>query len=207
MKSAMLVRYARTLLVPMACAASAWLFSSCASTSARMGRVFLDSSTHSDDPPDWARDTKLVWERDGKIILRGSHTVRGDERVNGCYDLVKLDVKETILTEIATTLKGSLDNAQQSMSENAEVVLGKVRSGEYDGQLVGLRFTEEYFERYAVSGVERVDCHILGEIKQADYDRVKRAVVDKVVAVDPRLKEAITQKQVDFFDKSKGPAQ
>jgi hypothetical protein len=178
----------------------AWFFSACA-TRSPMGRIFLDSSTHEDSAPDWARQTRLIWEKDGKIFLRGFHTVRGDERVNGCYDLVKLDVKETILSEIANNVKGSLDNAQQSISENAEGVLGKVRSGEFEGQIQGLRFTDEYFERYAVAGVERVDCHIFAEMKQVDYERVKKAVIEKVVAVDPRLKEAITKKQVQFFHK------
>ena len=127
------------------------------------------------------------------------HNVRGDERVNGCYDLVKLDVKEAMLSEIANNVKGSIDNAQQSISENAEVILGKVRSGEFDGQISGLRFTDEYYERYAIGGVERIDCHIIAEMKQADYERVKRSVIDKVVAVDPRLKEAVTKKQINFF--------
>ena len=51
-------------------AALAWLFSACATTSP-IQRVFLDSSTHEDSPPNWAKTTKLVWEKDGKIFLRG----------------------------------------------------------------------------------------------------------------------------------------
>lgn len=167
----------------------------------KSGRTFVDSTTHSDDPPKWARSLKKTWEDDGKVMIRATHTIRGDERVNGCYDLAKLDGKEAILSEIATDIRGSLDNAQTSLSENAETVLGKVRTGEYAGRLVGLRFTEEYFERYRIVETERIDCHVLGEMKLSDYNMVKKAVVDRVAAVDARVKEAITTKQVDFFRK------
>lgn len=163
------------------------------------GRVFLDSTTHKDDPPSWVKDTKISWEEDKKVLLKASHSVRGDERVNGCFDLSRLDAKEALLSEIANDIKGSLDNANQSLSESAEVILGKVRSGEFSGRITGLRFTDQYFERYFVAGVERVDCHSLGEIHENDYDRIKRNVVHKVAEADPRLKEAITKKQIDFF--------
>jgi len=162
-------------------------------------RVFLDSTTHSDSPPSWAEGTQMVWEDGDTIHLKASHTVRGDERVNGCFDLARLDAKEQLITEIATDVRGSLDSAQQSISENAELVLGKVRSGAYDGRITGLRFAEEYYERYRVGATERVDCHVLGAIGRADYAQVKRNVVERIVAADPRLKEAVTQKQIDFF--------
>lgn len=178
------------------------LLASCATT--RSGRVFLDSTTHRDNPPDWVDRTRTVWEKDGRIYLKASHTVRGDERVNGCFDLARLDSKERILSEIANDVKGSLDNAQQSISESAEVVLGKVRSGQFDGRLSGLRFSEEYYERYRIGEQERVDCHVLGEIRETDYNAVKKSILERVVAVDPRLKEAITKKQIDFFSTRPG---
>lgn len=178
------------------------VLSSCAST--RSGRLFLDSTTHRDNPPDWVDRTRTVWEKDGKIYLKATHTVRGDERVNGCFDLARLDSKERILSEIANDVKGSLDNAQQSISESAEVVLGKVRSGQFDGRLSGLRFGEEYYERYKIGEQERIDCHVLGEIRETDYNAVKKSILERVVAVDPRLKEAITRKQIDFFSSKPG---
>ena len=165
----------------------------------REGRVFLDSTTHSDNAPSWVKQTKVSWEEKDKVFIRSSHSVRGNERVNGCFDLARLDSKESILSEIANDVRGTLDNAQQSISEDAEVVLGKVRSSEFSGRITGLRFSEQYYERYFVGDTERVDCHVLGEIKNADYSRIKRAVVDRITSVDPQLKEAITRKHVDFF--------
>lgn len=162
-------------------------------------RRFLDSTTHEESSPRWVSNLKTTWEDKGKILLKSSHTVRGDERVNACFDLARLDAKETLLTEIAEDVRGTMDNAQQEISENAEAVLGKVRSAEFNGRITGLRFSEQYFERYLIGGVERVDCHVLGEIKESDYNRVKSLVVNKLTAIDPRIKEAISQKHIDFF--------
>ncbi len=170
------------------------------------GRLFLDSSSHEDSPPHWVRGTKAIWEKDGVVYFRSSHQIRGDERVNGCFDLARFDSKEALLSEIANDVKGSIDNAQQSISENAEVVLGKVRSGEFNGRILGLRFAEEYYERYVVGEAERVDCHVLGQIRQADFDQIKRTVVSGVVAVDARLREAIARKHIDFFNRAPADA-
>jgi hypothetical protein len=175
---------------------------SCAS-GPQMRRVFVDSTTHHDDIPDWAKSDKTSWEKDGKIFVMAASNARGTDRVDGCYDLARLNAKEQILSEIANDIRGRLDNAQQSISENAEVVLGKVRSGEFEGRLTGLRFTNSYYERYMLGDMQKLSCYVLSEIRQSDYDSVKRAVVDKVVAVDPKIKEAILSKQVEFF---KGPA-
>ena len=78
--------------------------------------------------PQWVKSTKVIWNENDKIQLRTEHQVRGDERVNGCFDLARLDASENVLTEIADDVKGTIDNSQTSVSENAEVVLGKARS-------------------------------------------------------------------------------
>lgn len=174
----------------------------CSSTPPGQERVWLDSTTHKDNPPSWAEGLKIIWEDDGKVFIRSTQTVRGDERVNGCYDLAKLDAKEAILTELASEVSGSLDNAQQSINENAEIVLGKVRSGEFKGRITGLRHAQQYFERYKVGGTERIDCMVLSEMGREDYDKVKKSVLDQMQKVDERLREAITKKQIEFFDKA-----
>ena len=166
------------------------------------GRQFLDSSTHKDSPPDWVRDTKVSWESKDRINLRSSYTIRGDVRLNGCFDLAKMDGKEAILSEIANEVRGTLDNAQQSLSENAETVLGKARSSEFSGRITGLRFTDQYFERYLVGETERIDCRVLGQVDASDYKRLKRELVDRIAAADPRIKDAIAQKHLDFFKKT-----
>ncbi len=177
------------------------LVAGCTSTPPSMKRVWLDSSTHSESSPSWVAGTKIIWEESGKVLIRSTQTVRGDERVNGCYDLAKLDAKEAILTELASEVRGSLDNAQQSINENAEVVLGKVRSGEFSGRITGLRHSEQYFERYRIGDVERVDCHVLSEMSRQEYDKVKTSVLNQLQKVDADLRKAITKKQINFFEK------
>lgn len=164
-------------------------------------RIVLDSSG---DKPSWTDSPKLIWEEGGVVMLKASHTVRGNERPNGCVDLAKLDAKENLISEIKNDVKGSIQNAQQSISEDAEVILGKVRSSGFEGSVSGLRFYESYWEKYQVGEIEqKVQCHVLGKMKKEDYLATKRSIVHKVAAVDPRLKEAITQKQIDFFSNAK----
>lgn len=170
----------------------------CASVSTER-RVFLDSTTHTDSPPSWVNGTKVVWEEKDKVFVRATHTVRGNERVNGCFDLARLDSKETILSEIVNDVRGTLDTAQESISEDAELVLGKARTSEFKGRISGLRFSEQYYDRYLVGESERIDCHVLGEITQADHSRLKRELIHQIAATDPRIKEAISQKQIQFF--------
>ena len=164
-------------------------------------RRFLDSTFHADNPPGWANNAKTTWE-DGKMVkIKSSHSIKGNERLSGCFDLARLDTKEILLSEISNDVRGKIDNASQSLSENAEVILGKVRTSEFSGKISGLRFTEEYFDRYIVAETERVDCYVLGEISQSDYKKLQSEIVNRVVAADPRLKEAITKGQIDFFSK------
>lgn len=177
---------------------SALISASC-STSPK--RVVLDTSG---DKPAWTESSKLIWEKDGFVMLKASYTVRGNERPNGCIDLAKLDAKENLISEIKNEVKGSIQNAQESISEDAEIVLGKVRSSEFEGSISGLRFDESYWERYQISDADqKVQCHVLAKMKKDDYLSTKLSIVNKVAAVDPRLKEAITQKQIDFFSSSK----
>ncbi|MGK5087857.1 hypothetical protein WDW86_09885 [Bdellovibrionota bacterium FG-2] len=141
----------------------------------------------------------MNWEKDGTIFIKASHTVRGDERVDACFDLVKLDGKEALVSEIQNQMKGQLDHHIGSINESAETVLGKSRSSEFTGKISGMKFTEQYFERYRIGPTERIDCHSLAEVKQADYDAIKRSILEKVESADPRIKEAIAQKQINFF--------
>lgn len=162
-------------------------------------RVFLDSSLRKDSPPDWVNDSKVAWEKNERVFLKSSFTARGNERVGGCFDLARLDAKEKLLSEIKNEVKGSLDNAQQSISENAEAVLGKVRTASFEGNVRGLRFSEEYFERYLIGENERLNCHVLAEITLSDYNHLKQEVLNQLVQVDPKVREAITEKQINFF--------
>lgn len=175
----------------------------CSTLSVMDKRVFLDSTLHEDSPPSWVKSTQTREEKSGTIRIRSTHTVRGNERVNGCFDLARLDAREVILTEIAADLRGRLDEAQQSLSESAELVLTKSRSQTFEGKLNGMKFNEEYFERYRIGDQERIDCFVQAEMSTADYQTLKRAIVDKVTAADPRLKATVLARQIQFFSEEK----
>lgn len=153
-----------------------------------------------DGRPEWVSSTKITWNEGDQVFFRTQYTIRGDERVNGCYQLAKLETKETLLREISEEIRGQIDNAQQSISESAEVLLNQSRASEFGGRVTGLRYVEQFHERYKLDGSERVDCYILGSIKKSDYETVRRAVVFKLVEVDPALNQAMNRKQVNFFE-------
>ena len=162
-------------------------------------KVVLDSS--SDKKPEWVDSSKTTYEKDARIYFRSTYTARGSDRIDGCYDHAKLNGRATVLSEIATDLKGSLNQASESISEDAEDYLTKVQSGNYEGRVVGLRYSEEYFERYAIKDEERIACYVLGEMREVDYNAVKRTVIQKLTTIDSRLKDAVMDKNVDFFKK------
>lgn len=160
-------------------------------------RAIVDSGGA--NKPGWVSSSKISWVEGDQVYFRNQYTIRGDERLNGCYQLVKLDSKEALLREIAEDLKGQIDNAQQGISESAELVLSQVRSSEYSGKIIGMKFLEQYHERYVSGGVERIDCFVLAGIKKTDYDQVKRQVLYKVAEADPDVKRAIKERAVKFF--------
>lgn len=164
-----------------------------------MERRFLDSSNHENKPPLWVKDLDVRSEDETKVQLKVTHTIRGDQRLNACFDMARLDLSEELLKEVAENLRGALDNAETHISEEAEVVLGKVRSSDYSGQLSGVIVKSRYFERYQIKDAERIDCHLLGEISKSDYRKLKQRIIDKLSQVDSKIKEAIAKKQVDFF--------
>lgn len=179
------------------------MITACSSTGPR--KIILDQS--SNNKPAWTNSNKLAWQEEDHIYLRAIHTIKNNERINGCMDLAKLDAKENLISEIKNDIKGSIDNAQQSINVDAEVVLGKVRSSEFQGSISGLRFVEFYWEKYQMGNDEQVTtCHVLSQIKEKDYVKTKKAVLNNVIAIEPRIKEAISRKQIDFF-RERSPSQ
>jgi hypothetical protein len=153
--------------------------------------------------PGWVANTKVSWVEADQVAFRAQYTVRGDERLNGCFQLARLDAKEALLREIAEDLRGQIDFAQEGLSESAELALTQVRSSEYSGKVIGMRFNEQFSERYVTNGVERIDCFVLAAIKKIDYDQVKRQILYKVSEADPDVKKAIKARAIKFFSDEK----
>ncbi len=175
------------------------LLQACSSTSPAK-KVILDESA---SKPSWVTDSKISWEEDSKVRIKSNQQVRGNERLSACYDIARLNAKSSLISEIQENIKGILDSHEATLSENAEVVLSKSRSAEFEGKISGLRFTEEYFVRYLLMSEERIDCLVLSEIAKDDYNKLKRAILYKVEEADPRIKEQIKEKHIDFFKSDK----
>lgn len=173
------------------------LLTGCASMK---NRIFLDSTTHSDSLPSWAKGTTQVWEEDGKVHFHGYQGILGNERITAGLKLASLNAKDAMVTEIASDFRTRVDVAQQSISEDAELVLGQVLTSETSGRITGFRVTDHYYERYILNETERIGCHVLGVISKQNYNKLKSTVFRKIVEVAPVLKEAITNKQIDFFN-------
>ena len=157
----------------------------------------------SKDKPTWVDSNKITWNDGSTVFIRSQYTIRGDERVNACYQLAKMDTKDVLLREISEDVRGQIDMAQQGISEEAEIILNQSTASEYGGKVTGFRFLERYHERYKLGEDERIDCFVLGKIRKGDYERIRRAVVFNVVQADPGLKKALTERQIDFFNNSK----
>lgn len=187
----------KKLLIPLAIGT----LSACSTMEPK--KVIIDKSPF--EKPDWVESPKLTWSDDGRIYFKSSQTIRGNQRLNGCYTLAANQNREQALREMAEEMKGATDEAQTDLNENAELILNKVRSGKWEGRIYGLRDEEHYFERYQFvteateESVERIDCYAVSSMKISDYNRTKNDVVNKVKAVDPKLREAIAKKTVDFF--------
>ncbi len=155
--------------------------------------------------PEWVVSTKVSWVTGDQVNFRSQYTIRGDERPNGCFQLARIEVKEALLREVAEDLRGQIDSAQEGLSESAELALTQVRSSEFGGKVTGMRFTEQYIERYATSGVERIDCFVLAEIRKSDYDAIKRQVLYKIAAADPDIKRIMKNRAIKFFATESSP--
>ena len=125
--------------------------------------------------------------------------MRGDQRINACYDLARLGLFETILAEVRSELKAANDLASEGTSENEDALLTKSLSENLGGTLRGVKIRSRAFERYEINQVERIDCHVLSEMSERDYQKIKNEVVKAKTSVADAVSEAVREKQKEFF--------
>lgn len=184
------------ILFVMCMSLSLW---ACATAESKKRQV-LDTGTEGAKRPEWVSSTRNAWDERDKTNFKSQASVKGNERLDACFDISRLNAKEAILTEASESIRGRLDEARQAISEDAETILQKSRSTEFSGKVSGIRFIETYYERYLVNNQERIDCFTLAQLSQADFIKIKQGLLSDIFRVDPKLKEAVTQKQIDFFN-------
>lgn len=173
---------------------------SCSGTGVK--KVVIDESKNE---PDWVSEERLSWEDDGRYFFKAQQTVRGDQRLNGCYTLASHDNRENLIRQQVESMRGQTNEAQADISENAELLLGKVRSGEWSGKIYGFKDEGYYFQRMQIRDemaktvTERIDCYTLSSISKADYEKSRSEIMNKILHIDQRIKDAIHEREAEFF--------
>ena len=165
-------------------------------------RVVLDNSNRGGSLPEWATSSKVSWDEGNLFMFKASFTVNGNQRVNGCYDLARFEVKEKLLSEIKEDIKGEINLASEGISDGVDPLLTKSMSSTINGNIKALRFQDEAFERYLVNDVERVDCFVKARLEKSEYLKLRQAVLNNLISVSPGVADAIRKKQKKFFDES-----
>ncbi len=177
--------------------------SGCATVSQKsLSKVILDKS-YMNDRPDWSINEKDSWAENETIYIKTSYTVRGDQRVNACYDLARLSVHEGLLAEIKSDVRAENNLASEGLSENEEQLMTKSLSESLKGAISGVNIQSRLFERYLINSTERIDCMILATMKKTDYEKLKRNSAQIVLSVAPGVAEAVREKQKNFFASEK----
>jgi len=155
----------------------------------------------------------MYWSTDDGHYYKSMITIRGDQRLNGGYIIASNENRERLIRDISDRLKGKFQEVIMNLSENAEYLLNKARSGEFEGTIYGMRDMEQYFERYELVNeetkerIQKIDCYLLSFISNHDYAKTEQVFASQIIEVDPRIKEAMTQGMIKFFDEDSGASQ
>lgn len=163
-------------------------------------KIVLDNTLGGEALPPWTRDGKVGWVEGKEHFLKAQYSIRGDQRVNACYDLAKMELKENLITEISSDIKGEINLAVEGISEASGAVLTKSFLQSMDANVRGLTIKEQLFERYVLSDAERVDCFVMGMITQSEYQNLKNNILQKMEQSSPAIAEALKKRQVKFFE-------
>ncbi|MGZ3769333.1 MAG: hypothetical protein ACXVCP_08395 [Bdellovibrio sp.] len=162
-------------------------------------KIVLDNALSGEKLPQWTRDGKVSWEDGKEHFIRAQYTIRGDQRVNACYDLAKMELKENLITEISSEIKGEINAATEGVAESADPGFNKSFRQSMDATIRGLRIKEQLFERYVINDTERVDCFVLAMIPHGEYQNLKNNILTKMASTSPEIAEALKKRQVKFF--------
>lgn len=165
-------------------------------------RQVIDNTYHGENLPEWTRDGKSSWDDGKNVVFKAEHTIRGDQRVNACFDLAKMDLKENVVTEISANIKGEINLASEGISEASETALTKSFTQQIEVNISGLKHKEQLFERYLNGDTERVDCFVMATMTHHDYEMLKTNVLQKAARSNSELAEILRKRQSEFFVKN-----
>ena len=163
------------------------------------GKVTLENSVRSSEVPAWVADYKTNWEEGDKYYFKTSYTILGSQRINGCYDLAKLELKANVLSEVSEKIKSEINQASEGISDNLDPLIAKAITSETGGEIKGLKVIGQVHERYLINGNEKQECFILGSMDKLDYLNLKGAAFNRALSVSKQVTENIRNRQSQFF--------
>jgi len=155
----------------------------------------IETSYRSDREPTWLHDSRLSWEDGDTRMIRASYVALGSKRINGCYDLARAEAKELLLVEVSNDIRGELVRASQGLDETIDDGLTKSWIEQYKGDTRGFRFSEAAYERFLVNDVERIECFVLGRIRNSDYNAIRNRVMSIAANSNDRIRQAMEERQ------------
>lgn len=165
----------------------------------KQGRFVLDNSSRGGELPTWVTSGQVAWEQGDSMFFKSTYTVSANQRVNGCYDLAKLELKESLLSELSQDIKGELNLGSEGISEGLDPLVTKSIRTNIEGTVKGLRMREQLYERYVVADVERVDCYVQALMAKTDYNKLKNSVLKQMASVSEDVAVAMRKRQQNFF--------
>lgn len=165
-------------------------------------KTVLERSTKENSLPNWVSDSKVNWVKEDKIFYKSQYSIRGDQRINACFDLARAEAKEKLIDEIKTNFKGETNSYIQGASELDNQELNKMFVSSVNSIISGFRLSETAYERYSIGNTERVDCFVLYEMTTKDLNDLKIRMQTRGSTVNKEIQKAIDERGVSFLTNS-----
>lgn len=174
-------------------------FYSCASAPEGQKLVVLERSTKGNDLPTWTSNSEMSWNNNDEIQLKGQYTLKGNQRVNACYDLAKGDARENLVSEMSVNFQSEINSYTQGISADENIELNKMFISQAKNKITGLRVSESAFERVLVNSEERINCFVLFSISKKSYQENMANAKSEVSKVNSEIIEKMKSRGLDFF--------
>lgn len=174
-------------------------FFSCASTPEAHNLVVLERSTRGNDLPSWTSNSEMSWNKSDEIQFKGQYTLKGNQRVNACYDLAKGDARENLVSEMSVHFQSEINSYTQGISADENIELNKMFISQAKNKIIGLRTSEAAFERVLINSEERINCFVLFSISKKAYQENMMNAKSEVSKVNSEIIEKMRSRGLDFF--------
>ena len=181
-----------------------FLLAGCSSNGIKeQAKIIIERSTRENSLPNWVSETKVNWMKDDKIFYKSQYSIRGDQRINACFDLAKAEAKEKLIDEVKTNFRSETNGYIQGAKEQDNIELNKMFISSVDSIISGFRLSETAYERFAISNSERIDCFVLYEMTAKDLSDLKTRILTRNSSVNKEIQKVIIERGVSFLTNNK----